>query len=336
MRIAVEAWSPEYGGELNLRAPEEASTESVDTEVEGRRWAPVSPGDVARLSEHPVVFVDGTRRIDARLFLSHDGGRPIQGVAGSVGVGAVECDPAPAGIDGRRAGRWWAAREARVAEARVERYLAAGAGTEASLPAGPGLAFRSLPVPGRELDQVVDAVHGAMRQAEAAVAQRFAAEERLVFVDGPLAVMDPGPRPIVGFIKAHHRRYLDPERERVVGELGCGQRSPLFGFGEFRPRYSWYLRLCPPARDSHGWHGIVRCEAPAAIPLDRVVKLADASAAILPAFASAAHWDPRAPQNLVPVAGLERRLRHLLGERELILRMIRSAARRISVGGDAA
>ena len=336
MRIAVEAWSPEYGGELNLRAPEEASTESVEADVEDRPWVPISPDAPGELSGRPIVFVDGTRRIDARLFLSHDGGRPIQGVAGSVGVGAVVCDPAPAGVDGRRGGRWWAAKAARVADARVERYLAAGAGVEANLPAGPGLAFKSLPVAGRELDKIVDAVHGAMRQAEAVMAQRFASEDGLVFVDGPLAVMDPGPQPIVGFIKAHHRRYLDAERERVVGELGCGQRSPLFSFGEFRPRYSWYVRLCRPSHDSHGWHGIVRCEAPAAIPLESVVKLADASAGILPAFASAAHWDPRAPQNLVPVAGLERRLRHLLGERELILRMIRSAARRISVGGDAA
>jgi len=56
------------------------------------------------------------------------------------------------------------------------------------------------------------------------------------------------------------------------------------------------------------------------------VALADASASILPAFASAPHWDPRAPQNLVPIAGLEKRLRHLLGERDLVYRMVRSAA----------
>ena len=335
MRIAVEAWSPEYGGELNLRAPEDVSTEAVDTKVEGRAWAPITPDDPGELCERRLVFVDGTRRIDARLFLSDNGGRPTPGVAGSVGVGAVACDPAPLGVDGRRGGRWWSARRAHVAAERVDRYLAAGQGLEASLPAGPGLAFRSLPVPGRELEAMVDAVHDAMRQAEAALAQELSADDGLVFVDGPLAVMDPGPRTIVGFIKAHHRRYLDEGEEEVVGRLGCGQRSPLFSFGEFRPRYSWYLRLCEPVSDAHGWHGVVRCEAPAALPLARVVSLADASASILPAFASAPHWDPRAPQNLVPVAGLERRLRHLLGERDLILRMIRSAARRYNGGGDA-
>ena len=334
MRIAVEAWSPEYGAEVDFRGPDEQTVESVDTEVEGRAWAPVSPDDPGELCERAIAFVDGTRRIDARLYLSDNGGAPIPGVAGSVGVGAVVCDPAPAGVNGRKAAPWWGTKTARVAEVRIERYLAAGAGTEASLPAGSGLAFKGLPVPGRDLEEMVDAVHGAMRQSEASLAQELAADDVLAFVDGPLAVMSPGPEPIVGFIKAHHRRYLDAEHEDVVGGLGCGQRTPLFSFGEFRPRYSWYLRLCRPSADSHGWHGVVRCEAPAAIPKARVVALADASAAILPAFASAPHWDPRAPQNLVPVAGLERRLRHLLGERDLIYRMIRSAARRVSDQGD--
>ena len=335
MRIAVEAWSPEYGGELKLAAPEEVSTESVDTEVEGRVWEPVTPGDAGDMGDRRIVFVDGTRRIEARLFLSDNGGRPVPGVAGSVGVGAVACDPAPAGVDGRRGDRWWTKKSAWVASTRVERFLAVGNGTEASLPAGSGLSFRSLPVPGQDLEDMVDAVHDAMRQSEAELAQELAGGNDLVFVDGPLAVMDPGPRSIVGFIKAHHRRYLDAEQEQVVGRLSCGQRTPLFSFGEFRPRYSWYVRLCEPAADTHGWHGIARCESPAAIPLGQVVALADASAAILPAFASAPHWDPRAPQNLVPVAGLERRLRHLLGERELILRMIRSAAKRLNGEGDA-
>jgi hypothetical protein len=63
---------------------------------------------------------------------------------------------------------------------------------------------------------------------------------------------------------------------------------------------------------------------------DVAVELADASAGILPRFASLPHWDPRAPQNLVPIAGLEKRLRHLLGDRVLVNRMIRDAARRIA------
>lgn len=334
MRIAVEAWSPEYGAETDLGAPDEASVEDVDTACEGRPWEPVTPEDCGAMCARPLAFVDGTRRIDARLFLSDNGDAPIPGVAGSVGVGAAVCDPAPAGRDGRRGSPWWRLKSARVTDARVSRYIAAGAGTSASLPAGAGLAYRGLPVPGRGLEDMVSAIHNAMRNEEAALAQDLAGGDHLVFVDGPLAVMRPGPQAIVGFIKAHHRRYLEPEDEAILGRLGCGQRSPMFCFGRFRARYSWYLRLCDQGSDDHGWHGVVRCEAPAAIPFQEVVALADASAAILPAFASLPHWDPRAPQNLVPVAGLERRLRHLLGERDLVYRMIKSAAKRSNGQGE--
>jgi hypothetical protein len=54
--------------------------------------------------------------------------------------------------------------------------------------------------------------------------------------------------------------------------------------------------------------------------------LADCSARSLPRFASAAHKDARAPQNLYPIAGLERALRARLGDQGLLLRALRSAA----------
>jgi hypothetical protein len=82
----------------------------------------------------------------------------------------------------------------------------------------------------------------------------------------------------------------------------------------------------------HGWFGIARCEVPAALPMESAIELADISARLLPGFASQPYWDKRAPQNLVPIAGLEKRLRHLMGERELVYRMIRSAAKRAGEG----
>jgi hypothetical protein len=55
--------------------------------------------------------------------------------------------------------------------------------------------------------------------------------------------------------------------------------------------------------------------------------MADLASATLPRFASMGHKDPRAPQNLVPIGGLEHRLRHLLGDRDLLYRgLIRAAA----------
>ncbi|MGZ6885814.1 MAG: hypothetical protein ACXVJA_06350, partial [Acidimicrobiia bacterium] len=45
--------------------------------------------------------------------------------------------------------------------------------------------------------------------------------------------------------------------------------------------------------------------------------------ATLPRYASEPHKDPRAPQNLYPVGGLERDLRHRLGDPDLLYRALR-------------
>lgn len=325
MRISVESWGPDYGGELEL-GPQEATVETVDVSCESRRWEPVVSACPDLFADAPLAFVDGTRRMDARLFLMNGGPSPIPGVAGSVGVGAVVCDPI-----GRSeaTGSWYTRRRAEIVECRITRYLAMGEGTKLSLPAGPGLEFEAMPHPARELDQLADAIHDRMRTNEADLAAEIAKDGRLVFLDGPLAKMRPGPARVVAYIKSHNRRYLAPNEEEILGKLGCGERTPLFAFGEPRPRYSWYLRLCALDETQHSWHGLVRCEVPAAVSLDVAVELADASAAVLPRFASLPHWDPRAPQNLVPVAGLEKRMRHLLGDKVLVNRKIRDAARRL-------
>jgi hypothetical protein len=52
---------------------------------------------------------------------------------------------------------------------------------------------------------------------------------------------------------------------------------------------------------------------------------ADRATRTVARFASSPVKDSRAPQNLVPVGGLERILRHRLGERELLERSLRLA-----------
>jgi hypothetical protein len=57
-------------------------------------------------------------------------------------------------------------------------------------------------------------------------------------------------------------------------------------------------------------------------------RLADAATRAVTRFASSPIKDPRAPQNLVPVGGLERHLRHRLGDRDLLERALRLALSR--------
>jgi uncharacterized protein len=116
--------------------------------------------------------------------------------------------------------------------------------------------------------------------------------------------------------------YLPAEEARAVVALGVGERTPLFAIGE--DRLSWYQRL--PGAGREGWAGILRGELARSVGLSEARRLADRAAAELPRFAGRPHRDPRAPQNLAPVAGLEERLRHRMGDRRLALRAARRAA----------
>ena len=72
--------------------------------------------------------------------------------------------------------------------------------------------------------------------------------------------------------------------------------------------------------------GVVRCELAATQSAAAAAALADRVTATLPRFASHEHKDPRAPQNLYPIAGLERTLRRRLGDPNLMERAIRRAS----------
>jgi hypothetical protein len=107
-----------------------------------------------------------------------------------------------------------------------------------------------------------------------------------------------------------------------VVALRVGQRTPLFAIGE--DRLSWYQRL--PGAGEEGWAGILRGEVARAVGTEEARRLADRAAVELPRMAGRPHRDPRAPQNMAPIAGLEERLRHRLGDRRLALRAVRRAA----------
>jgi hypothetical protein len=112
----------------------------------------------------------------------------------------------------------------------------------------------------------------------------------------------------------------------VVARLGVGQRTPVLLVGGRSPRFTWYLRL--PGEIAHGWAGVVRLEAGADHRIGDAVDLADQLCLTLPRFASQPQKDPRAPQNLYPIGGLERELRRRLGDPMLIHRSLREAAAR--------
>ena len=89
-------------------------------------------------------------------------------------------------------------------------------------------------------------------------------------------------------------------------------------------RHTWYLRL--PGASGAPWAGVVRIECSADLPVSEAIGLAGLSQQCLGRFASTAYKDARAPQNLYPIAGLERELRRRLGDPRLLYRALRLTA----------
>jgi hypothetical protein len=302
-RIVVEGWSPEYGAPMD---PDEAlapAEGSVDTSVETDAWA---PRDGVDDGEPRIAFVDGVRRVDARLTLDDPTG-PVPGLCGTFAVGATLWD---------RVGR-----RSTIAQERIERLaVLAGGRTETFPSVALDPPYATTTTADTDPAGLVRTLHTRMRAAEGHVASIIAADH-FVVADGPLNEL--APLPVVGSIKSHRVTYLPPERNVVVGALGPAQRTPLFSIADYR-RYSWYVRLAQVS-GGHAWSGIIRCEASGQLPTADVITLADRTAAVLPVVASEPHLDPRAPQNLVPIAALERRLRHLMGDAGLVYRALREA-----------
>lgn len=87
-------------------------------------------------------------------------------------------------------------------------------------------------------------------------------------VDGRLdkhaGAFDPSQAPMLGLVKSHYKRYLDPYPScwRVFYNLRPGERTPAFAIEDLAVRVvSWYLRLCGSSNEMPNW-GIVRLEVP--------------------------------------------------------------------------
>lgn len=316
VRLFVDAWDPAYGASFEgaeAAGPATPSSARVEEDVElpPGSWRPVDAPGGLRAPE-VVLLVDGVRRIDARVWTVEEDGGSFPGLAASYAAGVVRCDL------GRGA--------AELAGARVARGLFTASPTAADVVAGQiRYVLHRIGGPG-ELGTLPAAVQGPLTALEVDVSGAARTDGDLLVVDGPLRNRRQLPRTL-GYNKTHHRQYLDARLTAVaVTALQAGQRSPVFKLGTAWGGYSWYLRL--PGTAGAPWAGIVRVECSAELDRDDAIELANLSQVTLPRFASTPYKDPRAPQNLVPIAGLERRLRALLGDARLLHRRLTLATAR--------
>jgi hypothetical protein len=314
-RFSVDTWDPAYGSPVEIEDDLGGSTAVVDPDVEvpADRWAPV-PVAAGTRPPAAVLFVDGVRRVDARVWIEQPGdpGAGGFGICASYAAGVVLCNGGPARLS--------------TADVRRGLFTAAPAGVPIATAAGdypvrPSRSDRDLSLALQR--SLADAEVDAATAARAALPAGGAGEDDLLVVDGPLRGRTHLPRTL-GYIKTHRASYLPPALAPVIGALGPGDRTPLFHAGTSWDRYSWYLRL--PCRPNGSWAGVVRVECSPDLARGEAIRLAGVSQAVLPRYASAEYKDHRAPQNLYPIAALERHLRRRLGDPDLLYRALRRAA----------
>ena len=304
MRYVVEQWAPEYGAPVDLDGMVESQAAvDVCAELPVEEWRPLRPAPATRVPAE-LAFVDGVRRVEARVWVSTAAGPTHQGICASYAAGVVRCNGA-----------------ATVVDAEVRRSLFCDGPELVPIETRHGR-FGVHQVGAGSPDALSLALQAAMGDLEHHVSTAVG-DDCLLVVDGPLRdrrLMDHA----VGYVKTHHVAYLPAVVQDVVTQLDAGERTPVFLIGDRFRRWSWYLRL--PGDRSHGWAGVVRCEASPERDVEAVRALADTCTLALPRFASEAHKDRRAPQNLYPIAGLERELRRRLGDARLLYRALRAAA----------
>ena len=309
MRVVVDPWDPGYGAATDPEAMADSAAEvDLDVELPRARWRPLAPPP-GSVRPQEVLFVDGVRRVDARVWIDSDAGSGADsepGVCATWAAGAVRCAArAELVASSVERGMFSASRHAVDLTTKFATYPARSAG-------------------GSSPEQLWIAIQNRMAGTEQAIAEAVRREHpgALLFVDGPLRGRGHLPDTI-GMVKTHQRAYLQGEQAEVLAALRPGERTPAFTIASAFPRRSWYVRL--PGSSGAPLAGVVRCECSVDVMPADLVPLADVSALVLPRYASAPHKDSRAPQNLYPIGGLERALRRRLGDPRLLYRALRAA-----------
>jgi hypothetical protein len=309
--LSLDPWSAEYGSAFDFEEEEEsegAPNFEIDPLIETSDW---SQGIVPRPLPFPerVAFIDGVQRVESWARVDDEESSSVA-ILASVAAGCVISTPG----------------QASVSVDYVSRVLAIGGTTRAEALVVPAprrdLVFEVLPATGTGRHGAMQAAAVRRRDLELASIQKHLVNTPLVIADGRLNELTHGPNQLAGIAKTLHQLYLTGEHRALVSRLAAGERTPVFRIKDsWGSRHSWFLRLPYTRAIHHSYAGIVRIE----IPEDdkrSPVEVADMLSHNLPRFASRPEHDPRAPQNLLPVGALEKRLRHELGDQAFIRRAI--------------
>lgn len=310
LQLRLDPWPPEYDGPIQFEQLEEETAATIDTDVEATDWTPIQ-AEAASLDKK-LYFIDGSRRIEARVLADHPQGL-AHGLFATVAVGAVSAGESAAECQSLKVERWLI-----LGSGLIPEDMETTVGNQKFI-------FTATSTAGSSPRDLLNTLQNLMREREAELASSLQSAGR-VFADGPLTYFTEVTTPVVGIIKTLHKMYLSGEHFRTVLRLNIGERSPVFAITDGKyDRYSWFLRVSDRRVYDHDLAGILRLEVRSGMGVERAVEVANSSQSTLPRFASSPVRDPRAPQNLLPIGALEERLRHRMGDPWLIRRAIESA-----------
>src|SRR5438034_1192445 len=148
--VRLDPWDVDYGSELPLEADAAPSEDVVlDVELPPAEWTPITPPPIA---PPPLIFVDGVRRVEARLVVRR-GDRIAHGAFGSFAVGSVVAgDGGPAACG----------------QVRLERVVVTGSGEVLPAPivVDPVLTYRPVSTADPSADGPLRKIQEEMRVAE--------------------------------------------------------------------------------------------------------------------------------------------------------------------------
>ena len=320
LRLTLEPWSPEYDTSLHADVGATQSIEDVQLEVELSSWGKVRPASY-RVDFSQLYFIDGRRRLEGRVWNSLANGVLSPGLLGTLAVGAVTT-------------KHDTLTPAKVVDRVLERLLILSGGTGADLIIeNRGHEYGRLEYRYEAMNDtqnienaLVQRLQFLMREAEDKLAATLPLESALLILDGPLQRRAPDRS--LGYVKTMHQLYVSGHELEVLRQLEKGERTPVFRIGSrILPRYSWYVRLEDTPEYIQPFAGLVRLEVRDVMGLEWAREIADWSCRILPRYSAKAFRDPRAPQQLMPIAFLESDLGRRMGDMGIIRRRIQAYLR---------
>jgi uncharacterized protein len=317
MKLRLDPWAAEYNTAFFAEEAAYNNPEKIEPFIETELWRRIAP-TASSLTWDKLLFIDGTRRIEARVLLEDEREQVAFGALGSCAVGVVDCCPEHS-------------RKAEIYQTSVKRICALSSGHSFPdfelLPRGPRLGhlvYQICTTSKRDAEAVVEELQNVMLQEEKNLASRLAYlhSESLIICDGQRQIGSTQTN-VIGYLKTIHDSKISREQLAVVRNLEQSERSPVYKVKtkEDTYYYEWFLRLRDPRPWLYSLAGMVRIQA-FSDDLEYILQLANWTCLNLPVFASRQHQDPRAPQQLLPTRALEHELKRRMGDAQLIRRRI--------------